>query len=123
MFRDAELYEREDKAMVQPNTKRKVRNRKPRRGTGFEEYGEYQDRGLFEMEKEQRQPHVYGEENWTQYQGGGVCEEAQLGATARSKEQYIMGLEYQWLQTSPCCVYCGANGHCAAYCERRIGAV
>ena len=34
-----------------------------------------------------------------------------------------MGMGYQWLETSPCCLYCGANGHWAAYCERRVAAV
>ena len=76
---------------------------------------------MCEMEEAQRQSQAYGEESWTQYQGGGVCEEAQRGATARAEEQ-TMGMGYQWLETSPCCVYCGANGHWAAYCERRMAA-
>ena len=50
-----------------------------------------------------------------------MCEEAQRGATARAEEQ-TMGICYQWLETSPCCAYCGANGHWAAYCERRVAA-
>ena len=73
------------------------------------------------MEEAQSQQEAYGEESWTQYQGGGVCEEAQRGATARAEEQ-TMRMGYQWLETSPCCVYCGANGHWAAYCERRVAA-
>ena len=51
-----------------------------------------------------------------------MCEEEQLGATARVEEQPTMWLGYQWLETSPCCVYCVANGHWAAYCERRVAA-
>ena len=82
---------------------------KPRCGTGFEEYGEYQDPGMYEMEEAQKQPPTCRMENWTQYQGGGVCEGAQRGATARGEEQPTMGTGYPWLETSPCCVYCGAN--------------
>ena len=63
------------------------------------------------MDDEQRQPQAYLEERLTQYQGRGVCEEAQLSATARVEEQPTTGLGYQWLETSPCCVYCGANEH------------
>ena len=73
------------------------------------------------MEEAQSQQQAYGEESWTQYQGGGVCEEAQRGATARAEEQ-TKGMGYQWLETSPCCLYCGANGHWAAYCEMRVAA-
>ena len=73
------------------------------------------------MAEAQSQQPTYGEESWTQYQGGGVCEEAQRGATARAEEQ-TMAMGYQWLETSPCCLYCGANGHWAAYCERRVAA-
>ena len=76
---------------------------------------------MYEMEEAQSQQQAYGEESWTQYQGGGVCEEAQRGATARAEEQ-TMKMGYQWLETSPCCLYCGANGHWAAYCERRVAA-
>ena len=43
------------------------RNRRPSCGTGFEEYGEYQEPGMYEMEEAQRQPQTYREENWTQY--------------------------------------------------------
>ena len=115
-------YERAEEAMVQPNTRRRGRNRKPRWEPGYDEYGEYQDPVMYEMEEAQSQQQpTYGEETWTQYQGGGVCEEAQRGATARAEEQ-TMGMRYQWLETSPCCVYCEANGHWAAYCERRVAA-
>ena len=77
---------------------------------------------MYEMEEAQSQQQpTYGEESWTQYQGGEVCEEAQRGATARAEEQ-TMGMGYQWLEKSPCCVYCVANGHWAAYCERRMAA-
>ena len=78
------LYGREEEAMVQPNTRRKGRNRKPRWEPGYDEYGEYQGQGMYEREEAQRQSQAYGEESWTQYQGVGVCEEAQRGATARA---------------------------------------
>ena len=115
-------YEREEEATVQSNTRRRGRNRKPRWKPGYDEYSEYQEPGRYEMEEAQRQSQAYGDESWTQYQGGGVCEEAQRGATARAEEQSAMEMGYQWLETSPCCVYCGANGHWAAYCERRVAA-
>ena len=108
--------------MVQPNIRRRGRNRKPRLEPGYDEYGEYQDPGMYEMAEAQRKPQACGEESWTQYQGGGVCEEAQPAATARAQEQPAMEMGYRWLETNPCCVYCGANGHWAAYCERRVAA-
>ena len=92
--------EREEEAMVQPNTRRRGRNRKPRWEPGYDEYGEYQDPRMYEKDEAQSQHPPYGEEIWTQYQGGGVCEEAQRGATARAEEQ-TMGIGYQWLETSP----------------------
>ena len=42
-------YEREEEAMVQPNTRRRVRNMKQRWEPGYDEYGEYQDPGMYEM--------------------------------------------------------------------------
>ena len=36
-------YEREEEVMVQPNTRRRGRNRKPRLEPGYDEYGEYQE--------------------------------------------------------------------------------
>ena len=54
---------------------------------------------MYAMEEAQSQQPTYGEETWTQYQCGGVCEEAQRGATARAEEQ-TMGMGYQWLETS-----------------------
>ena len=50
---------------------------------------------MYEMEEAQSQQPTYGEERWTQYQGGVVCEEAQRGATARAEEQPAMGMGYQ----------------------------
>ena len=78
---------------------------------------------MYEREEARSQQPTYGEESWTQYQGGEVCEEAQRCATVRAEEQPAKGMGYQWLGTSPCCVYCVANGHWAAYCERRVAAV
>ena len=68
-------YEREEEAMVQPNTRRRGRNRKPIREPGYDEYGEYQEPGMYEMAEAQRQSQAYGEESLTQYEGCGVCEE------------------------------------------------
>ena len=41
------LYEREEEAMVQPNTRRRRRNRKPIWEPRYDEYGEYQDPGRY----------------------------------------------------------------------------
>ena len=86
-------YEKEREATVQLNTRRRGRNRKPRWEPGYDEYGENQEPGMYEREEAQRQSQAYGEESWTQYQGGGVCEEEQRGATARAEEQ-TMGMGY-----------------------------
>ena len=59
--RRMKLYGREEEAMVQPNTRRRRRNRKPRREPGYGEYGEYQEPGMYEREEAQRQSQAYGE--------------------------------------------------------------
>ena len=90
---------------------------------------------MHEMEKAPRQPQTYREENWTQYQGGGLYEEAELfladsawSATVRVEQQPTwremsvtvnsMEMFYQQ-QISPFSLQCGANGQWAAKCQSK----
>ena len=53
-------YGREEEVMVQPNTRRRGRNRKPRWEPRYDEYSEYQDPGMYEMDEAQSQQPTYG---------------------------------------------------------------
>ena len=80
--------------MVQPKTKRKERNRKPRWQAKCEEYCEDQVPGTCETEETQTQSWIHRGQVGAQYQGGGRYEEAELfladcarSATVRAEEQ------------------------------------
>ena len=114
--------------MLQPNMKRKERNRKPRWRAKYDEYCEDQVPGACETDEAQTKSWRHREQVGAQYQGGGLYEEAELfladcarSATVSTEEQpnwaemsvtwNSMGMFYQQ-QISTFCLQFAANGHC-----------